>query len=104
MLFLASRARAASVCVVLVVVVEFQVIVYGGVITSEPSDAPSSRNCTPTTPMLSDAFADTVTADPETVAPFAGAVIETVGNVVSALFTVTLTGSDVLALPAPSRA
>jgi len=47
-------------------------------VTSVPSATPSSRNCTPTTPVLSLAVADTVTI-PETVAPFAGAVIDIVG-------------------------
>jgi len=42
-------------------------------VTSVPSATLSSRNCTPTTPVLSLAVADTVTI-PETVAPFAGAV------------------------------
>src|SRR4029077_785871 len=46
--------------------------------------------------------ADTVTADPLTVEPPAGAVMETVGGVTS-LFTVTLT-DDVAVLAAPSRA
>src|SRR5262245_44621306 len=60
-------------------------------------------NWTPTTPTLSLADAETVTDAPETVAPAAGAVIETVGAVRS-LFTVTLTAADVVVLPAPSRA
>ena len=50
--------------------------------SSAPSAAPSSRNCTPTTPTLSLAVAETVTV-PETVAPLAGAVIDTVGGVTS---------------------
>jgi len=71
--------------------------------TSAPAAAPSStRNCTPTTAMLSLAAADTATAVPVTVAPSAGAVIETVGAVTS-LFTVTVT-NEVAVLPAPSRA
>lgn len=41
-------------------------------------------NCTPTTAILSVAVADTETFAPETVAPPAGAVRETVGGVVSA--------------------
>src|SRR5882724_5263565 len=49
---------------------------------------PSSLNCTPETPTLSDALADTVTEEPETVAPFAGAVMETVGAWVSGAPTV----------------
>ena len=44
---------------------------------------PSTLNCTPTTPTLSDALAETVML-PVTVAPAAGAVIATVGGVVSA--------------------
>src|SRR5215471_4536890 len=43
---------------------------------------PSTRNCTPTTATLSEAVAETVTA-PETVLPEVGAVIETLGGVVS---------------------
>ena len=61
---------------------------------------------TPTTPMLSDALALTVMV-PETVAPFAGEVIDTVGGVVSGagpFETVTVTGAEVRMLPAASRA
>src|SRR5438045_774802 len=53
----ASRARALSVCAPLDAVVESQLIAYGSAVTSEPSGAPSSRNCTPATPTSSDAFA-----------------------------------------------
>ena len=63
--------------------------------------APSSLNCTPATPTLSETVAETVTAAPETVAPVAGAVTETVGGVVSAM--VTLTAAAVAVLPAVSR-
>src|SRR5260221_411940 len=49
---------------------------------------PSTMNCTPATPTVSAAFADTVTFAPDTIAPFAGAVIVTVGNVVSRTVTV----------------
>src|SRR5207253_3725293 len=83
----ASRARAASVCVPFVVLDEFQEIEYGGLSTSAPIDAPSSRNCTPTTPLLSEALADRLTAVPLTTLPFAGAVIATVGGNVSGLNT-----------------
>ena len=55
----------------------------GALVSSAPMFAPSSRNCTPTTPMLSEASALTVTM-PDTVAPPAGAVMVTVGGVVSA--------------------
>src|SRR5207237_7141356 len=98
----ASRARAESVCAPFATLVEFHAIVYGAIVTSAPTAAPSSRNCTPATATLSLALADTVTADPLTVAPSAGAVIDTVGAVRS-LFTVTLT-DDAAVLPAPSRA
>src|SRR5882672_9551774 len=99
----ASRARAASVCEPFDAAVEVQAMVYGAVVTSAPTAAPSSRNCTPTTATLSEAVADTVTAVPVAVEPFAGAVIATVGGAMS-LFTVTDTAVAVVVLPAPSRA
>ena len=40
-------------------------------------------NWTPATPTLSEAVAESVAAEPETVAPDTGAVSETVGGVVS---------------------
>ena len=52
---------------------------------------PSSLNCTPAPPTLSDAVADTVTVVPDTVAPPAGTDIVTAGGVVSLLLTVTVT-------------
>jgi hypothetical protein len=64
--------------------VVFQTIEYGALVSSAPSAAPSSRSWTPATPTLSDAVADTVTLLPDTVAPLAGAVIDAVGGVVSA--------------------
>src|SRR5438128_618925 len=78
---------------------------YGAAVTSAPRLAPSSLNCTPATPTLSVAVAETVTV-PATEAPAAGAVIDTVGGVVSGtgLFTVTLTAAEVVVLPAASRA
>ncbi len=51
-------------------------------VSSAPSGLPSRRNCTPTTPVLSLAFADTVTVA-FTVDPSAGAVNATVGGDVS---------------------
>ena len=61
-------------------------------------------NCTPTTPTLSDAVAVTLML-PDTVAPFAGAVSETVGACVSPpLLTVTVRAAEVVVLPAASRA
>src|SRR5690349_5129923 len=86
-------------------VVVFQEIEYGEVVSWAPRFAPSSWNCTPATPTLSDALAATVTL-PDTLAPFAGAVMDTVGGVVSdELFeTVTITDADVVRLPELSRA
>ena len=80
----ASRARAVSVCEPLAVAVVFQLTEYGAVVSSAPSATPSSRNCTPATPTLSDAVAETVTV-PDTVLPAAGAVTDAVGAVVSPL-------------------
>src|SRR5262249_53585095 len=62
--------------------------------------------CTPATPTLSAAFAVTVTV-PDTDAPFAGAVMLTVGGVVSGagpFDTITVTAAEVVRLPAGSRA
>src|SRR5919108_678354 len=67
-----------------------------------PRFAPSSLNCTPTTPTLSEALAVTVVV-PEMVDPPAGAVMLAVGGVVS-FATVTVTDADVVVLPAASRA
>ena len=61
-----------------------QVIEYGERISSAPRLTPSKRNWTPETPTLSVAVAETVTV-PETVEPEIGAVIETVGGVVSVI-------------------
>src|SRR4051812_36211021 len=77
-----SRATAVSVCVPFVAFVVSQETEYGALVSSAPRLAPSSLNCTPKTPTLSFAFAVTETTA-ETVAPFVGAVSETVGGVVS---------------------
>src|SRR5207249_7724912 len=69
----ASRATADKVCEPLLAVVVSQGTEYGAVVSSAPRVAPSSLNCTPTTPTLSVALADTVTG-PETGAPFNGEV------------------------------
>src|SRR5512146_1028177 len=81
----ASRARAVMVWDPLDALVVFQVTEYGEEVSSDPRLEPSSRNCTPETPTLSLAVADTVTEEPETVALALGAVIDTVGAVVSPL-------------------
>ena len=79
----ASRATAVNPCEPLPAVVVFQEIEYGAVVSSAPTFVPSTLNCTPATPTLSEAPADSVTL-PETVVPPAGAVTDTVGGVVSA--------------------
>jgi hypothetical protein len=79
----ASLARAATAWVPLVVVVVSQITVYGAVATGSPIGFPSRRNCTLVTPTLSEAEAEMVVVVPETVAPLAGAVSETVGGWVS---------------------
>src|SRR2546428_12806726 len=84
--------------------VVFQEIAKGAEVSSAPRVAPSSLNWTPATPTLSEADAATGTAEPDTVAPLAGAVSKTVGGVVSVLATVTLTAAEVAVLPAASRA
>src|SRR5256886_9178599 len=76
----ASRAMALSVWAPLGTVVVFQETEYGATRSSAPRLAPSSLNCTPTTPTLSAAAAETVTVF-ETVAPASGALIETVADV-----------------------
>jgi hypothetical protein len=49
-------------------------------------------NCTPTTPTLSEAEADTVVDVPDTEEPFDGAVTDTEGAVVSATVRVKFRG------------
>ena len=58
--------------------VEFHDTEYGAVVSSPPTLVPSTLNCTPATPTLWAALAATFT-DPDTVAPAAGAVTDTVG-------------------------
>ena len=99
----ASRARAVSVCVPFVAAVVSQAKLYGAAVSSAPRFAPSRRNCTPATPTLSEALADTVTV-PVTVAPSAGAVTPTVGAVVSAVAAALASLEEGLTLPAASWA
>jgi len=75
----------------------------GLAVSSAPRALPSRKNCTPTTPTLSLAVAET-TVEPETVAPLAGDVKETMGAVVSALLTDTVKALVVVEFPAASRA
>jgi hypothetical protein len=99
----ASRALAVRECEPLVAVVVFHEVEYGEVVSSAPSAVPSTKNWTPATPTLSEAEALTVVV-PETVAPDDGEVMLTVGGVVSAFDTVTVTAVEVVVLPAASRA
>ena len=77
-----SRAVALRLWLPAVLVVVSQRVEYGGSRTSEPMGAPSRRNWTPATATLSVAEAATVTVL-VTVALGEGAVIATVGGVVS---------------------
>src|SRR2546422_662263 len=92
----ASRATAVRLCVPLLAAVVAHEMAYGAVVSSAPRFAPSSLNCTPTTPTLSVALAETVTVL-ATVAPAVGAVIATVGGVVSG-------GARVVKVPSPETA
>src|SRR5438034_11514535 len=71
----ASWAMAASRWVPLGTSVVGQTTVYGGTLTSAPTSAPSTSNCTPPTPTLPEALADTATL-PATVPPAVGAVLD----------------------------
>src|SRR3989344_3577621 len=78
----ASRAVAVTVWAPLVAAVVFQETLEGEVVSSAERLRPSSLNWTPATETLSDAEAVMLIV-PETVVPLLGAVIETVGAVVS---------------------
>jgi len=97
----ASRATAVSVWLPFDTEVVFQLIENGAVVSSAPRFTPSSLNCTPVTPTLSVAVELTVTVEPPTNEPLAGAVTLTVGAVLS---TVTETAVLVVVLPAASCA
>src|SRR5262245_38591989 len=102
----ASGAMAVSVCVPLALPAVLHETEYGALVSSAPRFLPSTRKRTPATPTLSEALAVTVMV-PETVAPFPGDVIDTLGGVVSgggALFTVTVTGLEVNVTPSTLRA
>ncbi len=81
-LVLKSLATAYRVCDPTLADVVSHWRVKGGESFSLPRFVLSSRYCTPATPTLSAAFTVTLTV-PVTVAPLAGAVIDTVGGVVS---------------------
>jgi len=99
----ASRATAVNVCEPFPTVVVFHDAEYGVLVSSAPRLLPSTRNCTPATPTLSLAVALTVVV-PDTVAPFAGELMLTVGAVVSVFDTVTEIADEVVRFPAASRA
>jgi len=91
LLFAVSVAIAVSVCFPFATFVVSNACEYGGVVSRDPNGAPSTSNCTLATPTLPAAVASTVIV-PETVAPEAGDVIDTVGGVPDVLFfTVTVT-------------
>src|SRR5216117_237239 len=102
----ASRAIAVILCEPSLAVAVFHETEYGAVVASAlPLIPSSSRNCTPTTPTLSEALAVTVTVA-DTVWPLPGEVMLTVGGVVSAAAgVVALAGLDCAErLPAASKA
>jgi len=94
---------AVSVWLPLVVVVESQISVYGDAVSSAPRLAPVDLELHANHRDVICGRRGTVMLDPDTFAPPAGAVIDTVGGVGS-LLTVTATPVDVLEFPAASRA
>ena len=99
----ASRAIAVSVWPPFATVVVVQLTEYGGVVSSWPRLEPFNLNCTPATPALSDALAETATV-PETVAPAPGAVSATAGALVSgAAVVVNVSCGDTVRFPHASR-
>src|SRR3989344_1461004 len=78
----ASRATAVIVCGLFAKVLVFHLIEYGVVVASAPTFVPSTLNCTPTTPTLSEAVALMVIVL-EATESIAGVVRETVGAMVS---------------------
>jgi hypothetical protein len=80
----ASLATAVSVCCPFATEVVSQLTAYGADESSTPRFDPSTLNCTPAMPTLSEAAAETMMAD-DTVAPLAGELIDTAGFVVSSI-------------------
>ena len=101
----ASRATALRVWGPLEIFAVFSVVEYGALKSSDFKAIPSSSKRTPITPTLSEAFAEIVMVL-ETTAPSLGAVMDTVGGIVSPplLFTVTEMVEEEAVLPAASRA
>lgn len=98
-LFDGSTARAAIVTLPSGTEAEFQVILYGDVV-SVPTTVPLTRKLTEETSTLSVAVAESVIL-PFTLAPFVGAVSVTTGGVVSRMLVVKL--HDLLARAFPAR-
>src|SRR5256885_1270978 len=96
----ASRATAVRVREPSAASVVFQEMEYGAAVTSAPRLAPSSLNCTPTTPTSSEALADTVIVR-ETVVPFSNEVMTTVVGVLS-ISVVNVKSDEVARFPAAS--
>jgi hypothetical protein len=95
-----STARAATVTLPSGTVVEFQVMLYGDVV-SVPTTTPLTRKLTEETSTLSVAVAERVIV-PFTLAPFVGAVSVTTGGVVSRMLVVKFQFLLARALPARS--
>ena len=95
---------ATSVAIALIECVPFDVdavfheMEYGAVVSSAPKFLPSIWNCTPDTPMLSDAVA-VIACVPETVALFAGAVMETERGIVGQVIVGNVTPFHVAITP-----
>lgn len=98
-LFDGSTTRAEMLAIPSVIVAEFQVMLYGEVV-SVPTTDPLTRKLTEETNTLSLAVADKVMV-PFTFAPLAGAERDTVGGVVSNMLVVKL--QDLLASALPAR-
>src|SRR5437016_7845066 len=79
----ASRATANRLCGPRGAAVLFQARTNGAAAMSGPRFVPSSLNCTPATPVLSEAVAETNTFEPDTVALLAGVTSHTVGGMMS---------------------
>src|SRR6266852_3212445 len=104
----ALRAIAVRLCEPLAAVLVSHETVYGATMTSAPSPAPSTKNCTPATLMLSEAVAEMVII-PDSVVPLIGDVRPTAGAVGGgvagrALETVTVTAPEVVLRPEALRA
>src|SRR2546430_15241788 len=98
----ASRATAVSEWLPLPVLAVFQEIVYGAAVTSAPKLTPSSLNCTPTTPTLSEALALTATAA-ATVEAAAGAAVAPAGGAASTVLTLPTRGAGGAGVAAGAR-